>query len=467
MSKQPNAILKVFLSYKKKDKIAARRLKTELEVLGCGRIEVFIAERISSGETWPGSVHKMLRDADWLILLYTDPTDDWDWCMYETGYFSACELELSHRRLVCLLPADCPVPNPLALRKSVAATEQDIEDFLHDLLLKPLWEGAEPIYPRLFTDSDLEKELHQRIKNILLLVIPNTENVKESLYVVPHLQLTIPQNGIKNAQKGNIVSDSKVQLNAAAAKQVFFALEKELTWENFLALLSSDQDSKIWGKGLVKSVSGSVSLFARFAANMPTLPLLRPKKSAYVYLAVLYQREKLMNGSQRFQVAFTATLPDDKFDSELISDRVFNALLLIRRFRWQVIDQFKEHIHNASISKSEQQLQCMNDMINTVDGIAHDARMRNLFAGSQVTELFKDSAISTNDVNSAIVVLRKAFQEIKDCILNFSGSDAKISWETFQERVKCMAQACNFLLGSLAMRFSELNPPQPVPTSSE
>jgi len=459
MSTEPNGKLEVFLSYKIADKAAATRLAAELDVLGRGRISVFVAEKLSAGEPWPEPIHTKLRTADWLILLYTDPTDDWDWCMYETGYFTACKARLP-RHLVCLHPAGCPPPNPLAQRKSVPATKHDVDAFLRDLLEKPPSKGIEPIFPRLFSDPDFQEERDRRIETIVGLVAPGTENVKESYCAVPHLQLTIPRNGTEDAKQGKILADSKVRLDAKAAILVFPTQQQELTWKDFLVLLSQDRDLEAWGNDLARRVG----LAARSAADVPGLPPLRPKNSPHAFCALLYQKQELMNGSLRFNVAFAETLPGIRPDSELVSNQVFNALYLTQQFSWRVIDYFRDFSYRAS-RQEPSQLQLMQDVNATVGLVAREAHMCRVFTGGQVAELFKGSTISPDDVDGAIGVLRDAIQEIKNCS-DPSRSNASTRWDAFKACVGRMEEVCRFLLGTLALRLSELNPPGAVPMAS-
>ena len=82
---------------------------------------------------WAAQIWDNLKKADWLLLLYTDPSEEWDWCLFEAGFFAGCTTE-KEGRLVCLHTTDVPPPMPLQGWQSVSITEEDkMENFLKDL----------------------------------------------------------------------------------------------------------------------------------------------------------------------------------------------------------------------------------------------------------------------------------------------------------------------------------------------
>jgi hypothetical protein len=85
----PEPPLRMFISYKKKDHAATEVIKQKLLKIGGDRIKVFVSGDEPAGIQWRPNVLKELISAHILIFLYTDPESQWDWCLYETGYFDA------------------------------------------------------------------------------------------------------------------------------------------------------------------------------------------------------------------------------------------------------------------------------------------------------------------------------------------------------------------------------------------
>src|SRR6267142_280818 len=102
-AKLPAPPLRVFISSKQKDGAATIGIKRLLQQRGGANIEVFVSEDEAPGIQFRQHLLKKLREAHVLIFLYTDPQSQWDWCLYETGYFDAQKPpEENDRRLYVL-----------------------------------------------------------------------------------------------------------------------------------------------------------------------------------------------------------------------------------------------------------------------------------------------------------------------------------------------------------------------------
>jgi hypothetical protein len=71
-----------------------------------------------------------------LVLVFTDPDEDWSWCLYETGFFDALTQladKTQTRRIHCLHHPDTGPPKPIADLQTVPATPEEIIRWLTDL----------------------------------------------------------------------------------------------------------------------------------------------------------------------------------------------------------------------------------------------------------------------------------------------------------------------------------------------
>ena len=126
--------LKVFISYKQKDFDFADRIRQQLERTGTNNgIRVFVSgddQELKAGQEWRNVVLKNLREAHVLIFLYTDPSLNWDWCLYETGYFDGrLDPNQLDRRLYLLHRGDVsPVGPFLGLKTIPILSASDPDD---------------------------------------------------------------------------------------------------------------------------------------------------------------------------------------------------------------------------------------------------------------------------------------------------------------------------------------------------
>ena len=161
----------IFLSHHHEDSEAVLKLKSKLEDLSAGKLKCFQSSApgtIKAGENWHKRIRDELGKSDALFLLFTDPSQSWDWCLYEVGLFTDLAKEEEQSMIICLCSyEDEPPPSPLASRQFVRATKEDIKQFLTDLFKKAeFFPNREAINPQL-GEKTIE-ELATQLSNVLL-----------------------------------------------------------------------------------------------------------------------------------------------------------------------------------------------------------------------------------------------------------------------------------------------------------
>jgi hypothetical protein len=85
-----------------------------------------------------------------LLLLFTDNTGPWDWCLYEAGLFT--QWDDDQRRIICLHTGRHP-PAPLKHLQLVPALREEIALFLRQLLVETELTGLQsPLNAMLATN---------------------------------------------------------------------------------------------------------------------------------------------------------------------------------------------------------------------------------------------------------------------------------------------------------------------------
>lgn len=137
--------MKLFISHRHADVDTAKRIDAALNGLinpekatpsRSARHQIFLSERIRHGQNWLKQLHDELESSDYLVLIYTNPKDDWSWCMYEAGYFASLkETQVGKaREIYCLHHADLPGPNPLAHLQGTKVTPDEVAMFVDGLV---------------------------------------------------------------------------------------------------------------------------------------------------------------------------------------------------------------------------------------------------------------------------------------------------------------------------------------------
>jgi hypothetical protein len=141
VGRPPDDKFRIFISHKHEDHALAMAVHQALESLS-GLVECFVSGvDIAAGSDWNREIRAQLNHSHLLVLLFTQPTQTWDWCLYETGLFTRFENE-DVSAVVCLFSADHGVPRPLANLQGVEAREETIARFLNTLC-KETWQVSD------------------------------------------------------------------------------------------------------------------------------------------------------------------------------------------------------------------------------------------------------------------------------------------------------------------------------------
>jgi hypothetical protein len=146
---------RVFISHKSGDAGLAIEIKKMILQRCPEKLEVFVssdAESLRGGDKWSPKIHAELDRADWLVLLYTRASEDWSWCIYETGYFLGRQTSKETRKLAVIHPVTVMIPPPLQDHHSVKAEPNAMLGFL-----KNVFQPGSPSCHFQGTEEDLNR----------------------------------------------------------------------------------------------------------------------------------------------------------------------------------------------------------------------------------------------------------------------------------------------------------------------
>ena len=147
---------RVFISHKQEDHALAVEVKRAMEDLAPELIDCFVSGvDIVAGSDWRREIRSVLAESHLLVLLFTAPTKNWDWCLYETGLYTRFDLA-DPRSVVCLSAAGQGSPSPLADLQGVPVDVDRLGAFL-DSLCRRTWEVSDdwrrgPLAPEIEPD---------------------------------------------------------------------------------------------------------------------------------------------------------------------------------------------------------------------------------------------------------------------------------------------------------------------------
>ncbi len=158
MGRTPDDRFRIFVSHKHSDAKLAKVVQDQLEALS-PTFECWVSgEDISSGSDWGKAITVALSRSHLLLLLFTAPSSNWDWCLYEAGLFIqfANAADEDVRSVVSLFDPSGAGPRPLASVQGVPAQPESIAKFLRRLCNEP-WEVSDE-WRRGSIASEIEAE---------------------------------------------------------------------------------------------------------------------------------------------------------------------------------------------------------------------------------------------------------------------------------------------------------------------
>jgi hypothetical protein len=193
--------LVIYISHRLENRESARYIGGMLSAFGRDRIRVHYSGQYPAGIDWREQMESDLVGASWLILLYDGPQVEWDWCLFETGFFRArMKSSPTERRLICLYSPEHRAPGLLQSFDLVPATQPSLEVLFRQIYLEEPWK----INPRLFQEH---AELVVQSINRIIATICESEKPRLFFYS-PSFTIHVKIDQLEALINGKIPPDS-------------------------------------------------------------------------------------------------------------------------------------------------------------------------------------------------------------------------------------------------------------------
>jgi hypothetical protein len=323
--------VKIFISHKKIDADAATAIQKSLERLGTrDRLTVFVSEHITGGTDWFKWIKESLAESNLLFLLYTDRTEDWDWCMYEAGLFT--DLSGSDtRKVVCIQSTD-DRPEPLKHLQAVKAQSDDLIPFLEELYLKTeLLNLDQPLSPWLKDRRDEFEQEAAKIANALMR--RKVETHRFGLHMFIHV--SNPVDIVEN----KIPSNALVTSDQSFVWSLFDKEPGSWHWGDLETEARKNKD-QMWLSELARAIFRAKQK-KKVKQIQASFRSLAENKS---YRPVLYRADTLADGSIRFKVLFYEDISWQFMNVPDSIETLVTALVMATRFRYEVLRPYLERL---------------------------------------------------------------------------------------------------------------------------
>ena len=324
VSTETGDLVRIFISHKAEDAALARSIKKIMEGYAAGRLVFHISEEIPKGTDWYRWIKDRLIESRMLLLLFTDSTAPWDWCLYEAGLFTQWDDDT--RRIICLHTGREP-PAPLKHLQSVPALGEEIALFLRQLLVETQLTRLEsPLNASLASNPAELKRAAEKIAKAM-----RRETVRQE-YFTKYILINV-ERPVRLAAEG--IPDDAVIASDAESLSLFNKKMGKWTWGDLVGSRKEGPDRR-WISELNRAVSQASSR----SLVGPILATLRVRQTGRSYRPILHRVATKSDGSQEFTVIFAEDVSWQLTGIRGALSILLVALIVIVRFRFEVIERY-------------------------------------------------------------------------------------------------------------------------------
>jgi len=364
----------IFFSYKKKDESAAKEVVGILRKLSAEKLKITYQAEFTNdiaGKKWRDQIQKAVKEANWFILLLPDPSDDWDWCLYETGLFEA-QFTMGDR-LICLHHPDTEVPNPIEGYHAVAATVPEVEKFLRMIMI-----AEHPIPGLSAINRAIEPDITLYAQSIVKAIrAPQKITVHEIFEPSVEIKIDSPMN----LDDWESIDQARIIAANRAALELFGFYQKPVTWMDLInEVINIDSNDNRWREELFH-VIGRIGTGRMFDPVQAVFKIANGKIYRPVVCAI--DRDGKNGPINAYHITFTEEV--GTIDPVNIPHRLMSLVTLVTlvrftfRFRWEVLEKYK------SGGMTEDDVERMD---NAMRRIKADAESRGISREDDVISLF-------------------------------------------------------------------------------
>jgi hypothetical protein len=374
----PEEKVKIFISHKHEDEYTALCIRDVLKGLDdpkSPRINFFLSEEILGGEDWYKWVKTRLVEANLLLLLFTDSSRSWDWCLYEAGLFDRLTDEHA-RRIICLHSQSIDPPKPLKHLQAFSAKPERIRRFLEQLFIgRDLLGVTTPLAGWLERVPDQLDQLAERISLLIDRVPEKTKYFNKYFFIKVRDPATLTEDWIP--------PDATV----TATEETFAIFDKQggpWPWQDIEEKARRNEDQR-WLKELARAIYSA----SKGDIPKPIQAIFHSLRDAKQYIPFLYRVDKMPNGSFAFKVLLHE---DVSWQLEEVPKKIRSlatSLLMGTRFRYELIEKYRDKFRNGYNPETLERY--CTEIRQIIIQIECEAASRGLLERYNLVESFNDS----------------------------------------------------------------------------
>jgi|HubBroStandDraft_6_1064221.scaffolds.fasta_scaffold225836_1 hypothetical protein len=319
----------VFLSHRAEDSETAKTIRNSLVRSLCA--DVFLssdAKDLPGGADWRKTIEEKLKWSRWLVLLYSDARENWDWCVYEGAFFLGHHDDAVAANLTVLHPQGTSPPVPFNNKQVVLAKQDDVDGWLRRAFARDA--KGQP-----FQDVSYQSAAGE--------IAAAVQSLAVRPYASERLLKVSVSAGAQDAPEELSVA-GMLQLatfSADAASADVMQTVRESKGENFSKVMEACRFD-------VEGLCDVVNAVRKRTLTPTVLDLFKSPRDERGYRPVITRADRLDTGAVAIEFMLTQIPLTFDFKTSTGFDLLFHLLAVTARFRWEVIEVFASQLSDAA-----------------------------------------------------------------------------------------------------------------------
>jgi TIR domain len=332
--------IQVFLSHKQKDHVAAEAICEVIQANSADKIKVFMAEDIERGSAWQQEIENQIYESDWFLLIFSGvDEDDWSWCHHEAGLF--CGMVYPDvNRVIVLYPPNVNLPDPLKKYQGVKCEttpdgkSEDVDRLFQDLFGEEPYPGFRPI------NSFFAHKAHRLRQEAATKIIQAVGRlVVES--IVPEAMMVVHVPNVDLLDSTGFPEGTRIR-RGSGAMRLFEVGDAGMPWRGFQDRLDPAVQECL-AQSLWPAIYQACAKSAKNKLLVSTHAVLRSPADGRHYMPSISRVDFTGDNSATFTITFIQVGAGTQVEVRDKSvARIFTALNLSHRFRWEIIDPYAD-----------------------------------------------------------------------------------------------------------------------------
>jgi hypothetical protein len=364
----------VFFSHKVKDELVTRKI-IDLLHRHTENVQCFISEDIEKGKNWRDEIAQHLKLSSLLVLIFTDPEEDWGWCLYETGFFDALTQipdATQDRRIYCLHNPSATPPSPIANLQTIAAEPEDVSRWLRGLFE--------------YT-KQTKKEFVNDIPEIANQICELFADAKKSIYCAKSINIVLKCSSLKSVD--DLPEDTVIQGDDGLMQELFGTNSGQIDWKSVKQRFGEFPNASEANFSILKEISRAAYCVCNNKKVLPIQGTMFVEQGPKRYRPVISHANKLSTGRVSCQILLIEEVGGQLQNVDKYLGALLTGIRMAVRIRWEVIRPFTPKVRIlASIDPRKLRL----DLQTCFNNIFIEGEFRGIYSPADVWDAFESSA---------------------------------------------------------------------------